>query len=82
MRANEFGHNYMPTYQNLAAAYGFKGDFAGAIEACQAGLAIDPGNAKLMLNLGVSFQKMGEESRGTELIRQALILDPRLNQKQ
>ncbi|MFQ5334587.1 MAG: tetratricopeptide repeat protein, partial [Flavobacteriales bacterium] len=65
-------------YSNLGIAYGMKGDFGKAIDIFKKGLSQHPNNAKLYLNLAVTYQNMGRPEEAKTNFSKAFELDPGL----
>ena len=47
-------------YRNLGWAYIKKGDWIGAISALEKGVALNPNDPKIHLNLGIAYKKIKE----------------------
>lgn len=65
-------------YENLGIAYAMKGDLNQALNAFNDGLKTLPNSAKLHLNVGITFQNMGDSIRAGQSFSRAFELDPSL----
>lgn len=54
-----------------------EGDYAGALEAAESGLAADPGDADLWNLKGAALRSMGRVSEAERCFAESLRLDPR-----
>lgn len=66
------------TMINLATAYGFKGEFQKAIEINQRILLKEPNHAKALMNIGVSYQNLGQEAKAKEYFTKAQRINPNI----
>jgi tetratricopeptide (TPR) repeat protein len=67
--------------QDMATAYGIKGDFAKSLEYSLLGLKVDPKNAFLLYNAGITYTNMGQIDLGKQFMKEALEVDPSINKK-
>lgn len=70
--------DYFGTIQDLAIAYGMKGDFLKALELNTKVLEKQPNNAKLLLNIAITYQNMHNTEKANEYYQKAFTLDPSL----
>ena len=75
---NEAGEATAKNYQALGIVYGMMGDHPNAAKAFENSLKQDPNNAGTLLNLGITFQQLGDIRKGQEYMDKAFELDPSL----
>lgn len=63
-------------YAGLAAAYRDRGDIFLSIETAKKGIAVEPNNYSLRINLGRSYQLAGETDHAIKEYEEALRLEP------
>jgi len=82
----EHAHNVNPNnlnvIQDLATAYGIKGNFNKSLEYSLKGLKIDDKNAFLLFNVGITYTNLGQSDIGKQYIEKAIKIDPSLRPKQ
>lgn len=64
-------------YAGLAAAYRDRGDIFLSIETAKKGIAVEPNNYSLRINLGRSYQLAGETDKAIKEYEEALRLEPK-----
>ncbi len=64
--------------QDLTTAYGMKGNYTKALEIGKMALAKAPNNAKTNLNIGISYQNIGDTVNAKIYLEKAFTLDPKL----
>ncbi|QQS27787.1 MAG: DUF1736 domain-containing protein [Sphingobacteriales bacterium] len=69
------------TLQDLTTAYGLKGNYTKALEAGLTALKKEPNNAKTNLNIGISYQNLGDTVNAKIYLEKAFTLDPGLRGK-
>ena len=69
------------TLQDLATAYGMKGNFQKSVEIGKRALQLDPNNARLLLNLSVGYRSLGQQDKADHYYTEAVRRDPSLKQK-
>ncbi len=69
------------TFQDLAVAYGMKQDYPKSIEAAKKALAINPKNSQVLLNLGITYQNMGDTIKANKYINDAKAINPQLGRR-
>ncbi len=66
------------TMQDLAIAYGMSGQHQKSIDINLEALKLDVNNAKILLNIGISYQNLGNEAKANQYFERAFALDPNL----
>jgi tetratricopeptide (TPR) repeat protein len=64
------------TMQDLGVAYGMKQDFENALKINLEALTLDPQNAQLLRNIGITYQNMGNAAKAQEYLNQAAAYAP------
>lgn len=64
------------TMQDLGVAYGMKQDFENALKINLEALALEPQNAQLLRNIGITYQNMGNAAKAQEYMNQAAVYAP------
>ncbi|MEM7105427.1 MAG: glycosyltransferase family 39 protein [Bacteroidota bacterium] len=72
----QYGDNEPGTLQNLANVYAMKGQFSKAIPIYQELIAIDPTKPGYFINLGLTYQSLGNQAKAEENFAKARALDP------
>jgi len=73
--------NKINVIQDLATAYGIKGNFNKSLEYSLKGLQIDDKNAFLLFNAGITYTNIGQTDLGQQYLDRAFQLDPSLKPK-
>ena len=63
-------------YQKLGIVFAMTQQRDSALVSFNRSYELDPKNARVLLNLGILYQQMGDIQEGNEYIRQAQLLDP------
>ncbi len=63
-------------YQKLGIVFAMTQQRDSALVSFNRSYELDPKNARVLLNLGILYQQMGDIQQGNEYIRQAQLLDP------
>ncbi len=66
------------SYQDLAIVYGMSGDYEKALEVNFKALEKAPTNAKVLLNLSITYNNLGQTEKAQQYYQQALAIDPSL----
>ncbi len=75
---NEFKQDSPGVLQNLGNAYAEKQLYTKAIPIYEKLIAKDPGNARYYLNLGITYQRMGNQAKAKSNFDKAVAIDPSL----
>jgi tetratricopeptide (TPR) repeat protein len=76
-KAIELAPDLAEGYQELATiAFGYKLDKAGALEAIEKAMRLDPGNVDVHIHSGLIYQNAGDMKAGLAATRKAQELDP------
>ncbi len=70
------GYLLLPVLANRGAIRGQLGDFAGALQDCEAGLRLRPGDPGILRNRASARQRLGDNRGAIEDIETALAADP------
>ena len=81
-QAHTVNPNNLNVIQDLATAYGIKGDFNKSLEYSLIGLKIDDKNAFLLFNVGITYTNLGQAELGKKYIERAVKIDSTLKLKQ
>ncbi len=80
--ANESNmRDYVGVMQDLAIAYGMNGKYPEALETNKKALKYQPNNAKILLNIGITYQQMGDTTNAQTYLTKAVTLDPKLRSR-
>ncbi len=64
--------------QKLGVIRAMKGDKEGAMQIFKKSLILSPNNANLLLNVGITFQSLGQADSSNYYISKAIEIDPSL----
>ncbi|MCX6305343.1 MAG: hypothetical protein NT040_10265 [Bacteroidetes bacterium] len=64
--------------QDMATAYGMKGDFKNSLEYSLKGLEINKNDPFLLYNTGINYTNLGQAALGQTYIKKAIEIDPSL----
>ncbi|MGB1206324.1 MAG: tetratricopeptide repeat protein [Chitinophagales bacterium] len=73
--------DYVGVMQDLAIAYGMSGKYPEALETNKKALEYQPNNAKILLNIGITYQQLGDTLKAQNYMNQAVTLDPKLRSR-
>jgi arylsulfatase A-like enzyme/Flp pilus assembly protein TadD len=76
-KAVEYGPDEPDGYNNLGVTYEGKGDLYKALETFLDGVKIAPRDARMLCNAAEVYFRLGNEEKGKEFYRKALLVDPR-----
>lgn len=75
----KYGYDGADRYTNLGISYAMKGALKEALNAFETGLQKTPENsAMLLMNMGITYEQLGEKTKGQECFTKAYKLDPSL----
>jgi tetratricopeptide (TPR) repeat protein len=75
-KAIAVGYSGNDAYSNLGVAYGMNNQFDKALKNFLIALKDKPNDAKLLLNIGITYQQIGDEINANKYIEQAKSIDP------
>ncbi len=76
---DEFGDTEPGLLLNLGNVYAVKGDFHQAILIFEELIQSDPENAEYHVNMGLTYQSMGDQAKAESYFSRAIELDPTLS---
>jgi len=72
----EFKEDSPGVLQNLGNAYAGKGDYTKAIGIFQRLIKKDPNNARYYINMGITYDRLGDKAKANEAYQKARQIDP------
>ena len=78
-KAYEIAPNNSDILQKLGVVYAMTGRPADAVKIFEKALQKDTTNARIIMNIGVAYNSMGEKEKGSAYLQKAFALDPNLN---
>ncbi|MGB0839703.1 MAG: hypothetical protein ACPGXL_06160 [Chitinophagales bacterium] len=77
-KAAEYAPGDIGVNQDLAIAYGMAGRFDEALTTNFKALALAPKNAKILLNISITYQNMNQTEKAAEFLQKAQAIDPNI----
>jgi tetratricopeptide (TPR) repeat protein len=68
-------------YKDLGAAYGFAKQYEKSIKMSENALAMDPGDADVLINIGTNYRELGNMAKANEYFRRAEQINPKLRER-